>query len=42
MTLKEILHELAGRLGAHHLHDEIDALPDGPKPKSKPADEGST
>jgi len=28
MTLKEILHELAGRVNAPHLHEEIDALPE--------------
>ena len=29
MSLKDILHELAGRVNAGHLHDEIDAaLPD--------------
>jgi len=26
MSLKDILHELAGRVNATHLHDEIDAL----------------
>ena len=31
MTLKEILHELAGRVNAGHLHEEIDALPDDPE-----------
>jgi hypothetical protein len=28
MTLKDILHELAGRVNAPHLHEYIDALPD--------------
>jgi hypothetical protein len=37
MDLKEILHELAGRVNAPHLHDEIDALPDAPEPKAKPS-----
>jgi hypothetical protein len=41
MNLKDILHELAGRVNASHLHDEIDALPDAPgtdKPKSTKGD----
>jgi len=28
MSLKDILHELAGRVNAGHLHEDIDALPD--------------
>jgi len=39
MSLKEILHELAGRVNAPHLHEAIDALPDdAPKAKAKGSD----
>jgi hypothetical protein len=36
MNLKEILHELAGRVNAPHLHEHIDALP-YPDENAKPA-----
>lgn len=42
MTLKEILHELAGRLNAPHLHEHIDALPDPKQAKSKGDGDGGT
>ena len=35
MTLKDILHELAGRVNADHLHEHIDALPDDAPAKAK-------
>jgi hypothetical protein len=34
MSLKDILHELAGRANATHLHDEIDALNGEPEPEA--------
>ena len=38
MGLKDILHELAGRVNAPHLHDEIDDLPDAePVAAAEPA-----
>jgi hypothetical protein len=38
MNLKDILHELAGRVNAAHLHEEIDALPDGDAPAEPEAE----
>ena len=32
MSLKDILHELAGRVNAGHLHEDIEALPDDAAP----------
>src|SRR6516164_2942132 len=37
VSLKDVLHELAGRANALHLHDAIDALPDDePEPAAEP------
>ena len=43
MGLKDILHELAGRTNAPHLHEDIDALPEAapapePAPEPEPAE----
>lgn len=39
MSLRDILHELAGRVNAPHLHDEIDTLPEPePEPAADPAE----
>lgn len=40
MSLKDILHELAGRVNAPHLHEDIDALPGDEAPAEEaPADD---
>ena len=39
MSLKDILHELAGRVNAPHLHEQIDDLAEPePEPAAAPAE----